>query len=59
MEDLSYLTTEYARNKMIEQYNDEAKKRELEEGNLSPDAVLKNINQVNERYVKINKVEVE
>ena len=35
MEDLSYLRTEYGRNKMIESYAREAKERELAEGNLT------------------------
>jgi hypothetical protein len=52
--ELDYLHSTYAIEKIREQYNDEARKRELEEGNLTPAAVLKNINQVNERYLKIN-----
>lgn len=54
MENLSYLRTEYAREKMIESYDREAKERELAEGNLTSNAVLKTIVKINERYIKIN-----
>jgi hypothetical protein len=53
--DFNYLTSEYAREKMIESYDREAKEREEKElGAGMATFCLKTITEINERYIKIN-----
>ena len=51
---LGYLNNEYAREKMIESYDIEAKEREAKEVS---DFALKTVLEINERYIKINRLE--
>jgi hypothetical protein len=55
--DFNYLTSEYAREKMIESYDREAKEREEAKELAAGMATfaLKTITEINERYIRMKK----